>query len=471
MDLEVLLDYTQDKIIVIDEEATILYANDAVSRLLGWEADELVGANALAYVHPDDLDAVRTVFRRAITSETLTDVTVEYRYRTADDSWVWFESRMSNATSDRLDGYVVSSRDISDRVEAERQHQELTARVQEISSVTDEVLWMFNEDFSELLFVNPAYEAVYGQPVEELERDASAFLETVHPDDIPSVERAMARLVGGESTDMEYRVNSKRNYNVWVWAQAHPILEDGEVVRISGFTREITDRHRRERQLSVMDNLLRHNLRNALNIILGNADLIDETTCDTVHLTDKIRTASEQLLQSAEKEREIVDILNRETTSDSVDLAAVTNAEIEQTEQRFPHADIDSSLPDSAVVYALSNVRLAVSELLENAIVHSERDRPSVSVSVREVRDGIELRVEDDAPPIPDIEAHVLRDPHAMTNVFHSTGLGLWLIYWIVELSDGDISLDSTPDGNRIRIRFPRARAVVESAPTPMRQS
>ncbi|ELZ31437.1 PAS/PAC sensor signal transduction histidine kinase [Halogeometricum pallidum JCM 14848] len=470
MDLDVLLDYTQDKIIVIDEDATILYANDAVSRLLGWETGELIGANALAYVHSDDLDAVCAVFRRAINSETLTDVTVEYRYRTADGSWVWFESRMSNATCDQLDGYVVSSRDISDRVEAERQHRELTARVQEISSVTDEVLWMFTGDFSELLFVNSAYEAVYGQSVEELEGDASAFLETVHPDDVPAVERAITRLTGGESADLEYRVNPKRNYGVWVWVQAQPILEGGEVVRISGFTREVTDRHRRERQLSVMDNLLRHNLRNALNVILGYADLIDETTCDTVHLTDTIRTASEQLLQSAEKEREVVDILNRETTSDSVDLTAVTSAEIERTERRFPHADIDSSLPDSAVVYALSNLRLAVSELLENAIVHSERDRPSIAVSVREVRDGIELRVEDDAPPIPDIEAHVLRDPHAMTNVFHSTGLGLWLIYWIVELSDGDISLDSTTDGNRIRIRFPRAQTVVESAPTPMRQ-
>ncbi|MDS0300137.1 PAS domain-containing protein [Halogeometricum sp. S1BR25-6] len=471
MDLDVLLDYTQDKIMVVDDEATILYANDAVTRILGWETNELLGTNALTYIHPADLDTVRDVFRRTIASESFSEATVEYRYRTADDSWVWFESRMSNATSEQLDGYVVSSRDVSDRVEAERQHEELTARLQEISSVTDEVLWMFDGEFSELLFVNPAYETVYGRPVAELEADASAFLEAIHPDDAPAVRCAMDRLVGGESTDMEYRVNPRKNYNVWVWAQAQPILEDGEVVRISGFTREITDRHRRDRQLSVMDNLLRHNLRNALNVILGNADLIDETTCDTTQLTDKIRTAGEQLLESAEKEREVVDILNHKTTTDLVDLTAVTSDEVERARRRFPDADIDSSLPDSATVYALSNVRLAVAELLENAIVHSDRDRPSVSVSVRLRRDAVELRVEDDAPPIPDIEAHVLRDPHAMTNVFHSTGLGLWLVYWVVELSDGDISLDSTADGNLIRIRFPRARVLADAEPVSMRRS
>jgi signal transduction histidine kinase len=57
-----------------------------------------------------------------------------------------------------------------------------------------------------------------------------------------------------------------------------------------------------------------------------------------------------------------------------------------------------------------------------------------------------------------------------MTNVFHSTGLGLWLVYWVVELSDGDISLDSTADGNRIRIRFPRARAPADGEPAAVRQ-
>jgi PAS domain S-box-containing protein len=360
MDADVLLDYARDKILVVDEEATVLYANDAVTRLLGWETDELVGENALAYVHPDDFDTVREVFERTIDSETLSEGTVEYRYRAADDSWVWLESRMSNATSERLDGYVVSSRDVTDRVEAERQHRELTARLQEISSVTDEVLWMFDGEFGELLFVNPAYETVYGRPVEELETDASAFLKAIHPDDVPAVERAIARLVDGESTDVEYRVNPGRNYSVWVWAQAQPILEDGEVVRISGFSREITDRHRRERQLSVMDNLLRHNLRNALNVVLGHADLIDETTGDTSHLTAGIRNAAERLLESAEKEREIVDILNREATRDAVDLTAVVDEEVGRARRRFPDAEIESSLPDSATVYALSNVRLAV---------------------------------------------------------------------------------------------------------------
>ena len=459
MDTSVLLDHTQDKVIVIDEDGTVLYANDALTRILGWTVDEFVGENALEYIHPADLGAVREAFRRTVTSDTFSELTVEYRYRTKDDSWVWFESRMSNARSDQLDGYVVSSRDITDRLEAERQQEELTSRLHELSSVTDEVLWMFDGDFSDLLFVNSAYEAVYGQPVEAIESDAEAFIDAVHPNDVPDVENAIERLTAGEPTDMEYRVNPAKNYKTWVWAQAQPIFENGDVVRITGFSREVTDRHRRKRQLSVMDNLLRHNLRNDVNIIVGNTHLIDEMDLDAAPMTARIRNAAEALLESAEKEREIVDVLNGDITLDSLDLTTVVEQAVKRARDRYSHAEVDISVPTNAPVNVLSNVRRAVFELVENAIVHSESERPSVSIRVQRTPDSVELTIEDDAPPIPEIEAYVLENPHAMTDIFHSTGVGLWLVYWIVELSDGDISVSSaTGSGNRIRVVFPDRR-------------
>ena len=45
-----------------------------------------------------------------------------------------------------------------------------------------------------------------------------------------------------------------------------------------------------------------------------------------------------------------------------------------------------------------------------------------------------------------------------MTDVYHSSGLGFWLVYWSVELSDGDVSVQSGDDrGNEIKITLPRA--------------
>ena len=100
--------------------------------------------------------------------------------------------------------------------------------------------------------------------------------------------------------------------------------------------------------------------------------------------------------------------------------------------------------------------RYAVIELLENAILHNEHQEPSVQVTLDRVDARVGLTIEDDALPIPEIEARVLGGDHEMTAVYHSTGLGLWLVYWIVELSDGWIDVQSHPEaGNRIRITLP----------------
>ncbi|WP_245545325.1 PAS domain-containing protein [Halomicrobium katesii] len=101
---------------------------------------------------------------------------------------------MSNLTDSELGGYVVSSRDISDRVAAERERDETETRLRELAANTDDVLWMFSGDWSELLFLNPAYESVYGGSVDAIEADTDAFMDCVYPDDVPAVERSMAAL-------------------------------------------------------------------------------------------------------------------------------------------------------------------------------------------------------------------------------------------------------------------------------------
>lgn len=455
--LGVLLDHTQDKIAVVDETGTFTYLNDAVSRILGFDPEDLVGENAFDYIHPDDGDDVRRAFGRVIRRESFAETTVEYRHRAADGSWVWLESRMSNLTDSVLGGFVVSSRDVTDRVRAEMNQQETASRLRELAATTGDVLWMFDGDWSEVLFVNPAFEDTYGLSIEELEADPSAFLEAVYPDDVPVVADAMERLTEGQSAEIEYRVNPADDYDKWVWVQGEPITEGDEVVRIVGFSRDITDRRRRERQLIVMDNLLRHNLRNDLNLILGTAALIEDEVPETADRTAVIRRTGEALLQSAEKEREVIDLVTGRADRESLDLREAVDAGVEAIRERYPDVTVDVSGPDAVVVRGRSELRSAVIELLENAIQHSDDDRPTVRVTIQETATHAEVVVEDESSPIPAVEADVLRGNHDMSEVYHSSGLGMWLVYWCVELSDGDIVVTSEEGvGNRITLSVPR---------------
>ncbi|WP_276257851.1 PAS domain-containing sensor histidine kinase [Haloglomus litoreum] len=454
--LGVLLDHTRDMVILVDEAGTITYANGAVEDILGRSPEDFEGRTVFDEIHPDDIGGARAAFEETIESESFVETTCEYRCRAADGSWVWLESRMSNLTDDELDGYVCSSRDITDRVEAQQDREAMTRRLQELSATTGDVLWMFTADFSELLFVNPAYEDVYGGSIEALEADPQRFLDTIHPDDVEAVREAMACLDAGNPIDMEYRVNPDRDYRTWVWVQAEPIVEDGEVARITGFTRDITDRYRRERHLYVMDNLLRHNIRNDVNTISGTAELIKQDAPEVAEQAAVIRKTGDDLLRSAEKERDIIELLTGPVTAERVDVVVAVERAIETISDRGLAADVTVSAPETADAQALPELHLAIAELIENAILHSDADAPPVPVTVEVDAERIGVLVESETPPIPEMEVAVLRGDHEMDGLYHSTGLGLWLVYWVVELSDGRIEVSRHDSLNRIRIELPR---------------
>ena len=452
-----LLEQAQDKIALLDDDGRFTYVNGAAERILGFPPADLVGENAFEYVHPDDRDAVRRAFRDVIESDGFAEDTVEYRHRAADGSWVWLGSRMSNLTDDALEGYVVSSRDITDRVRAERERAESASNLREIATVSRDVLWMFDADWSEVQFVNPAYEEVYGASVDELEGDPRTFLDAIHPEDVPAVREAMERLSDGTPVDMEYRVNPDENYNRWVWAQAEPITEDGEVIRITGFVRDVTDRRRRECQLVVMDNLLRHNLRNDLNVILGRAESLESELPESTEHTAVIRRVGEQLLETAEKERDIIDLITEKRERERIELREAIADAVETVRGRHPDASIGVSTPYPVAVEGRPELRAAVIELLENAVRHADGGDPTAEVSLRRTPGGAEIVVRDDHAPIPSVEADVLTGDHDMTNVYHSSGLGLWLVHWAVDLSDGAVDVAPDPDGgNEIVVTLTR---------------
>ncbi|MFB6171716.1 MAG: PAS domain S-box protein [Haloarculaceae archaeon] len=139
------------------------------------------------------------------------------------------------------------------QVAAERSER----RLRELAENTPDVRWMFSTDWGDLLFVNSAYETVYGRPVDDLEGDPTTFLEAVHPDDRAAVEDAMATLADGAPVELEYRVNPDEDFQRWVWVHGKPIRDEtGEVVRIVGFSRDVTDRKEREHDLERVETMV-----------------------------------------------------------------------------------------------------------------------------------------------------------------------------------------------------------------------
>ncbi|MFB6137186.1 MAG: PAS domain S-box protein [Halobacteriaceae archaeon] len=471
-----LLDHTVDKVAVLDESGRFRYVNAAAERILGFAPADLVGEDAFEYVHPEDREAVRDTFRRVVeTTDDLVERTGVFRHRTADGGWAHLESRMSNLHDSAVGGYVVSSRDVTDRVTLQHEREEVTTRLREIARKTSEVLWTFTADWEELRFVNPAVEEVYGVAPETLHDDPTSFLEYVHPEDRAQVQSVMERLSSGESVDVEYRVNPSESYGRWVWVQGEPIVEDGEVVRIVGFSRDITDRRDRERQLAVMDTLLRHNIRNHANLVAGKAQAIAEVASgaeeaaradagDAVaDLADEIADATDSLLDTAEKQREVIELLTGNPCPVTLDLAAVAAEAAATVRDRHPAASVAVDVPEGLRVRAVDELELAVAELLENAVEHGG-EPAVVRATGRRREDGrVDLVVTDSGPRIPVAEYGALTGQSELSEVTHSSGLGLWLVHWTVERSDGSLAFgESEAGGNAVTLTLEPATEPAE---------
>ena len=195
------------------------------------------GIDFLEAVRADHPDLPFVLFTgkgsEAVASDAISAGATDYlRKRSGSEQYELLANRILNAVG-------------QDR--ARKQAERTQRRLREITDSSVDCLWVFTSDWDELLFVS-GYEQVWGRSAESLRENPGDFLGTVHPDDRESVEAAIERLSAGSTVDIEYRIRTDEGLT-WVWVEGEPIYDDGEVVRIVGFARDITDRKHRERAL------------------------------------------------------------------------------------------------------------------------------------------------------------------------------------------------------------------------------
>src|SRR5260370_11292055 len=112
-----LIENSLDLVSILNFDGTIRYASPSHERILGYSLTDLVGQNAVSFVHPGDLPAVQEILKRSDASGSL-----EFRFRHKDGSWRMLESFGRNlAHLAGVSGIVVNSRDVTDRQRFEEQ--------------------------------------------------------------------------------------------------------------------------------------------------------------------------------------------------------------------------------------------------------------------------------------------------------------------------------------------------------------
>ena len=116
--LRALTEHALEIITVQDATGRFTYVNEAVVRHLGYPVHELLGRNAIDFLHPDDIAGMRERFRNVLATKDNQPERnrFEYRFRRRDGSWCWLESVAVNALANAtVLGIIAHSRDITRR--------------------------------------------------------------------------------------------------------------------------------------------------------------------------------------------------------------------------------------------------------------------------------------------------------------------------------------------------------------------
>lgn len=215
------------------------------------------------------------------------------------------------------------------------------------------------------------------------------------------------------------------------------------------------------RRLTVLNRVLRHDIRNSVNVIRGNAQLIVDGTSDPETVAETIRSKATQMVRMSEQAREIEAALSSDgLRTGAVDLSTVVAGKALSFQSRHGNVSVHRPIDGGAWGRASPLVDIAIENLLENAILHNDTAEPSVwvdvSTVVREGREVVVVRVEDDGPGIPEEQIAVVERGRE-TALEHTNGLGLWLVRWIVTASGGEVSFaEREPRGSVVELVLPR---------------
>lgn len=131
----------------------------------------------------------------------------------------------------------------------------LSEREQLISSLlvsVNAVLWAFNWETRQVLYVSPAYERIFGRSAALLLADYNQWRDSIYPDDLEYAEQSLAEVLHrGAVEDREYRIIAADGQVRWLSDKCFINRQDepGQPVIIVGIAEDITDKKHMETEL------------------------------------------------------------------------------------------------------------------------------------------------------------------------------------------------------------------------------
>ncbi|MHA3772690.1 sensor histidine kinase [Verrucomicrobiota bacterium sgz303538] len=393
----------------VGPDGRILRANEVELAMLGYEEHEYVGRH-IAEFHVDE-PAIHDILNRLCSKETLQDYEARLRCKDGSIKHVLISSNVLWEEGEFIHTRCFT-RDITERKRIEQALRESEERFLQITENATDILWLWSPAEEKTLYVSKAFEAASGRRVQDLLEKPWAWTEMLHPDDRERVIAAFKAETANGTYRMEYRIVCPDGSIRWIQDRGYPVRnERGEVYRIAGIARDVTERKMLERELIEASNREQRRLGRDLHDDLGQwlTGIHLEARALVLKLQPDFECAAAHAEKLADHAREALErtrMLARGMTPAVIESGGLVTAlrELADTTERMFNTRCNCNCSEVVAVRdpeaALHLFRIA-QEAISNAIRHGEATTVHVSLGHREDRAFLLIRDNGRGIPMP----------------------------------------------------------------------
>ncbi|HLX13077.1 MAG TPA: PAS domain S-box protein, partial [Bacteroidota bacterium] len=474
-----------DLIAVIDLEGKRIYNNPAYRSVLG-EPDALRGTDSFQEIHPEDREKVKQIFQKTIDSGR--GQRAEYRFLQTDGSIRFIESQgnVIREKDGRPSQVIVVSRDITERRRVEEEVRRAKENYETLVNSLDGIVWEADAETMRINFVSSQAQRLLGYKKEDWLFDNSFLLSHLYPADRDRVSKEIRDAVHSKSAlSVEFRMVAVDGQAVWFRMNMAVVSDQGESSKLRGVMVDVTEWKKLEdslRHAQKMESLgtlaggVAHDFNNILGIILGYVSVLKSSKDDPVKFAQSIDAIAKASQRGASLVRQILTFARKTVVvyqpvnlnpilNDFIKLMSETlpkTIEISlQLEQDLPQISADHVQVNQALLNLCINardampnggtlsIRTSVVRMAPRAtLVPGEREGDFVRISVSDTGEGIDEET----------QKHIFEPFFTTKEVGKGTGLGLAMVYGIVNSHGGFITLESAKTkGTTFHLHFPVA--------------
>ncbi len=245
-----------DIVWVMDKDFKYTYVSPSVERVLGWTPDEMMTIPWRERLTPDSREKMESVRRRG--KENLragrtpkASSLYSLRQLRKDGTVAEVEVRITPLfdDADEFTGVLGVTRDVGERVRAERELKRSEEKYRGIFEASAEGVFQFLPDGS-LMECNPAMAGMLGRAsAKELLDEKTDILEQMHVEPAERMEFLRLLATEGRVLDYEARIRRADGRKIWISTNARAVLDEyGRLVCMEGAARDITVRKRAEEE-------------------------------------------------------------------------------------------------------------------------------------------------------------------------------------------------------------------------------